>query len=38
MLGNATLNVGADDFADVSTMAVKALTQLDQIIEAGTDG
>lgn len=32
MLANATLNVGAPDFAEVSITAAKALSQLDQII------
>lgn len=38
MLAGSTLNVGAPDFVDVSNLAVKALTQLDQIVEGGTDG
>lgn len=36
MLAGSTLNVGAADFADVSAMAIKALAQLDQIVEGKT--
>lgn len=37
MLAGSTLNVGADDFAQVAALAAQALTELDQII-GGTNG
>lgn len=33
MLAGSTLNVGADDFAQVAALASEALTQLDAIIQ-----
>lgn len=37
MLANSTLNVGAPDFHEVAALAADALTQLDRILQEGSD-